>query len=108
MEKNSKKVSDDKIVLIVDHAVKCENEVRETCNYRFASNFVNGLMSINGVDSDKLYIGGNKEKLICFLASMLKDYQSYQLLDLKFGFEHDRDEDFDYDLSNDLEEGITN
>lgn len=108
MEKNIKKVSGEKIVLIVDHAVKCENEVRETCSYRFTSNFMNGLMSLNGVNSEKLYIGGNKEKLICFLASMLKDYQSYQLLDLKFGFEYDRDEDFDYDLSNDLEEGITN
>lgn len=76
----------DKIVLTIE----LNPAVNSSAAYGIASKSIEAMLRINNVDPESVYIGGNKEFLIRYLANLITQFQ-FELTDDTVRFKDDVD-----------------
>lgn len=81
-----KRKSPEKVVLTIE----LEHRVKSSAAYGIASKSIEAMLRIKNIDPESVYIGGNKEFLIRYLANLITQFQ-FELTDDTIRFKDDVD-----------------
>ena len=94
MENNYQAPKEDKIVFVFERGSQFHDDVFESKYFQAVSKAIDTVLRINSVNSDRIFFGGYKLDLKCFMTGLLQFCNLADNIEASQSFDYTDDEDF--------------
>lgn len=95
MENNNQVPKEDKIVFVFERGSQIHDDIFESKYFQAVSKAIDTVLRLNSVNTDRVFFGGDKLDLKCFITGLLQFCNLADNIEASQSIDYENDEDFD-------------